>query len=68
MPDAVPVIAGSNTAMVNDSTPVISDGVKFIIKEAMRTGYEDRRCLLFAVQGLTEIASAVLTRPRSKIN
>jgi len=62
MPEAVPVIAGSNTAMVNDSTPVISDGVNFIIKEAMRT---DTKMPLFVVcgAGLTEIASAVLTRP-----
>src|ERR1041385_8356126 len=55
MPGVVPVIAGSNTAMVNDSTPVVSDGVNFIIKEAMRT---DTKMPLFVVcgAGLTEIA------------
>ncbi|CAN5239652.1 hypothetical protein BH11BAC6_BH11BAC6_08660 [soil metagenome] len=58
----VPVIAGSNTAMQNDSIPVKSEAVNFIIKEAMRT---DTKTPLFVVcgAGLTEIASAVLTRP-----
>lgn len=58
----VPVIAGSNTAMPNDSTPVNSEGVQFIIKEALRT---DTKTPLYVVcgAGLTEIASAVLTRP-----
>ena len=32
-----PIIAGSNTGMLNDSTPVKSDAVNFIIKEALRT-------------------------------
>jgi purine nucleosidase len=58
----VPVIAGSNFAMQNDSTPVKSDAVNFIIKEAMR---RDTKLPLFVVcgAGLTEIASAVLTQP-----
>ena len=58
----VPVIAGSNTAMPDDTTPVKSEAVNFIIKEAMRT---DTKAPLFVVCGadLTEIASAVLTRP-----
>ncbi|MCW3112957.1 MAG: twin-arginine translocation pathway signal protein [Segetibacter sp.] len=58
----VPVIAGSNTAMINDSTPVQSKGVQFIIKEALRT---DTKTPLYVVcgAGLTEIASAVLTQP-----
>jgi purine nucleosidase len=60
--NVAPVIAGSNTAMINDSTPVKSAAVDFIIKEAMRT---DAKTPLFVVcgAGLTEIASAVLTRP-----
>lgn len=58
----VPVIAGSNTAMINDSTPVKSAAVKFIIEEAMRT---DTKAPLYVLcgAGLTEIASAVLNRP-----
>jgi inosine-uridine nucleoside N-ribohydrolase len=59
----IPVIAGSNVAMVNDSTPVKSDAVNFIIKEALRT---DTKLPLYVVcgAGLTEIASVLLTDPR----
>ncbi len=59
----VPVLAGSNTGMVNDSTPVKSAGVSFIIKEALRT---DTQLPLYVLcgAGLTEIASAALTDPR----
>jgi len=58
----VPILAGSNVAMPNDSTPVKSDAVNFIIKEAMRT---DTKLPLYVVcgAGLTEIASALLTSP-----
>src|ERR1700761_5888650 len=37
MDGKIPVIAGSNIAMQNDNTPVKSDAVDFIIKEALRT-------------------------------
>lgn len=59
----VPVFAGSNTAMPNDSTPVKNAAVDFIIAEAMRT---DTKAPLYVVcgAGLTEIASALLTEPR----
>ncbi len=59
----IPVIAGSNAAMPNDSTPVKSEAVNFIIKEALRT---DTKLPLYILcgAGLTEIASAVLTDPR----
>jgi inosine-uridine nucleoside N-ribohydrolase len=62
MSGKVPVIAGSNTGMLNDSTPVKSAAVDFIIKEAMRT---DTKLPLFVLcgAGLTEIASAALTNP-----
>jgi len=58
----IPIIAGSNVAMVNDSTPVKSEAVNFIIKEALRT---DTKLPLYVVcgAGLTEIASALLTSP-----
>lgn len=59
----IPVFAGSNTAMVNDSTPVKNEAVAFIIREALRT---DTKLPLYVVcgAGLTELASAVLTDPR----
>ena len=62
MDGKIPVIAGSNTGMVNDSTPVKSKAVDFIIREAMRT---DTKLPLYMVcgAGLTEIASALLTEP-----
>ncbi|MFL5789156.1 MAG: nucleoside hydrolase [Flavisolibacter sp.] len=58
----VPVFAGSNYAMINDSTPVKSDAVSFIINEALRT---DTKLPLYVLcgAGLTEIASAILTKP-----
>lgn len=58
----IPILAGSNVAMVNDSTPVKSDAVNFIIKEALRT---DTKMPLYVVcgAGLTEIASALLANP-----
>jgi inosine-uridine nucleoside N-ribohydrolase len=56
----IPVLAGSNTAMLSDSTPVKSEAVNFIIKEAQRT---DTKLPLYVLCGasLTEIASALLT-------
>ncbi len=59
----IPVFAGSNTAMVNDSTPVKNEAVNFIIQEALRT---DTKTPLYVVcgAGLTEIASAALTNPQ----
>jgi inosine-uridine nucleoside N-ribohydrolase len=60
---SVPIIAGSDVAMLNDSTPVKSKAVDFIIQEALRT---DTKLPLFVLcgAGLTEIASAVLTNPQ----
>lgn len=59
----IPVIAGSNTAMINDSTPVNSKAVDFIIKEALRT---DTKAPLYILcgAGLTEVASALLKAPQ----
>lgn len=58
----IPVIAGSNTAMLNDSVPVKSDAVNLIITEASRN---DTKAPLYVLcgAGLTEIASALLSRP-----
>ena len=63
MTGRVPVLAGANLGMRNDSTPIKSAGVDFIIKEALRT---DTQLPLYVLcgAGLTEIASAALTDPR----
>ena len=61
--DSIPVIQGSNVAMINDSTPVKSAAVDFIIKEALRTD-TDLPLYVLCGAGLTEIASALLTEPR----
>lgn len=60
---SIPVIAGSNTGMVNDSMPVKSEAVTFIINEALRT---DTQLPLYVLcgAGLTEIASALLKAPQ----
>jgi len=60
--DSIPVLTGSNWAMQNDSTPVRSEAVDFIIKEALRT---DTKLPLYILcgGGLTEVASALLTNP-----
>jgi purine nucleosidase len=62
MQNDIPVLAGSNFAMTNDSTPVKSEAVNFIIKEALRT---DTKLPLYILcgAGLTEVASALLTNP-----
>jgi purine nucleosidase len=59
----VPVLAGAPKAMVDAETPQDSEGIRFIIEEAMRDDTEDP---LFVVCGasLTEIASAYLIEPR----
>lgn len=63
MGNKIPVLAGSDTAMRNDSTPVKSAGVNVIIKEALRT---DTKLPLYVLcgAGLTEMASALLTAPQ----
>lgn len=60
--DSIPVLTGSNWSMQNDSTPVRSEAVDFIIKEALRT---DTKLPLYILcgGGLTEVASALLTNP-----
>ena len=59
----VPVLAGAPGAMVDVQTPQESEGIRFIIAEAMR---DDTDTPLFVVCGasLTEIASAYLIEPR----
>jgi purine nucleosidase len=59
----VPVLSGAPAAMVDIHTPQRSQGIQFIIDEAMR---QDVDTPLFVVCGasLTEIASAYLIEPR----
>ena len=59
----IPVIAGSDTALPNDSTPAKSEAANFIIKEALRTDTKLPLYLLCGA-GLTEIASALLSAPQ----
>lgn len=59
----IPVIAGSDIGMSNDSTPVKSEAAKFIIQEASRTDTKQPLYVLCGA-GLTEIASALLTAPQ----
>jgi inosine-uridine nucleoside N-ribohydrolase len=63
MSGKIPVVAGSNTGMLNDTTPVKSAGVDMIIKEALRTDVSSPLYILCGA-GLTEIASAALTNPQ----
>jgi len=60
--DSIPVVAGSNVAMPNDATPVKSEAVNFIIKEALRTDTELPLYIICGA-GLTEVASALLINP-----
>lgn len=60
--DVYPVFEGSQVPMENEETPLISQGVKFIIEEAMR---EDPHPLYIACQGaITDLASAILIEPK----
>jgi inosine-uridine nucleoside N-ribohydrolase len=56
------VVAGSNTGMTDENTPVKSAGVDLIINEALRTDTKQPLYVLCGA-GLTEIASALLTKP-----
>jgi purine nucleosidase len=63
MTGQVPVLSGAPKALVDVNTPQDSEGIRFIIEEAMR---DDTTDPLFVVCGasLTEIASAYLLEPR----
>ena len=63
MENKFPIVAGADTAMANDNTPVKSKAVDLIIKEALRS---DTKLPLYIVCGasLTEVASAILTNPQ----
>ncbi len=57
-----PVKCGAPTAMVDEKTPVDSEGARLIIEEAMK---DDKRPLFIGLQGsLTDLASAILIEPK----
>jgi inosine-uridine nucleoside N-ribohydrolase len=58
-----PVYEGGNFGLTNTKTPIISEGAKAIVREAMR---EDTKIPLYVVcgAGLTSVASAYLMEPR----
>lgn len=56
-----PVLMGASKGMTDESTPVDSEGARFILEEAMK---EDDRPLYVACQGaVTDVASALLMQP-----
>lgn len=56
-----PVYLGAPRALVDEHTPIESEGARFIIEEALR---EDSRPLYIACQGaVTDVASALLMKP-----
>lgn len=59
----VPVHLGSNTGLVDASTPIDSAGARAIIREAMRSDV-DTPLFVAVGGGMTELASAVLLEPR----
>lgn len=57
----IPAYLGAETPLEDENTPVVSDGARFIIEEAMR---DDPHPLYIACQGaLTDLASALLIKP-----
>ncbi len=60
--DAPPIVAGSNTGLVDTATPIESAGARAIVDEAMRD--DDRPLYVACGAGLTELASAWLLEPR----
>ncbi len=56
-----PVFMGASAAMIDEHTPIDSEGARFIIEEAMR---DDERPLYIGMQGaITDLASAILMKP-----
>lgn len=60
--DGLPVVAGSNTALVDRTTPVDDEAARIIVEEAMRD--DDRPLYVCLGAGLTSLASAWLLEPR----
>lgn len=62
MRDRYPVVMGADRPMPDENTPIISDGAKLIVEEAMK---DDDRPLFVGLLGTsTDLASALLMEPR----
>ena len=56
-----PIALGSGVPLEDEKTPILSDGAKMIIEEAMK---DDPRPLYIGCQGsITDLASAILAKP-----
>lgn len=57
-----PILMGAQHGLPDEQTPVISEGAKFIVEEAMK---DDPRPLYIGMQGaITDLASAILMEPK----
>lgn len=57
-----PVYLGANEGLKDMNTPIVTEGAKFIVEEAMK---EDSRPLYIGMQGaITDLACAILMEPR----
>lgn len=57
-----PVFMGANEGMADEETPIVSEGARFIVEEAMR---DDPRPLYIGMQGaITDLACAIRMEPR----
>ena len=57
----VPILRGAPGPMADDKTPIVSEGARFIIAEALK---DDKRPLFVCCGGpLTDVASAILLEP-----
>lgn len=55
------VYLGAEEGLVDEQTPIVSDGARFIVEEAMK---DDPRPLYIGMQGaITDLASAILMEP-----
>ncbi|MGF7143768.1 inosine-uridine nucleoside N-ribohydrolase [Anaerotaenia torta] len=61
MKDQVPVYKGASVPMEDRNTPVVSEGARLIIEEAMKE--DDRPLYVIFLGPLTDMASAYLMRP-----
>ncbi len=57
-----PIYMGANTGLTDANTPIVTEGAKFIVEEAMK---DDPRPLYIGMQGaITDLACAILMEPR----
>jgi len=61
IPGSVPVLHGSENSMVDEKTPVDSEGARFIIEEANKD--DDRPLFIMGLGQFTTVASALLMDP-----